>query len=114
MMFYSSQKIEGDTMHARFVVTPAYEPNTTLYTLDAPYGVRSARFTTDGKGIAFLLNRNRATNIWELTLSGGAPVQVTKFNNGEMFAFGWSADGKRLAFSRGQVKTDVVLMSNFR
>ncbi len=114
MIFYSSQKIEGGAMHARFAVTPAYEPNTTLHALDAPYGVRYPRFTPDGKAIAFLLNRNRATNIWELPLSGGAPKQMTKFNNGEMFAFGWSNDGKRLAFSRGQVKTDVVLMSNFR
>ena len=31
-----------------------------------------------------------------------------------MFAFSWSRDGKQLAFSRGQLKTDVILMSNFR
>ena len=114
MMFYSSQKIEGGAMHARFAVTPAFEPNTILYALDTPYGARFPRFTPDSKAIAFLLNRNRTTNIWKLPVSSNAPVQMTKFSNGEMFAFGWSGDGKRLAFSRGQVKTDVVLMSNFR
>ena len=31
-----------------------------------------------------------------------------------MFVFAWSRDGKQLAFSRGQVKKDVILMSNFR
>ncbi|PYX83584.1 MAG: hypothetical protein DMG68_22075 [Acidobacteria bacterium] len=36
------------------------------------------------------------------------------FTGSNMFAFAWSPDGKQLAFSRGQRKTDVVLMSNFR
>jgi hypothetical protein len=30
-----------------------------------------------------------------------------------MFAYAWSKDGKQLAFSRGQKKSDVVMMSNF-
>jgi WD40 repeat protein len=38
---------------------------------------------------------------------------MKKFTSDDMFAFAWSADGKRLAFSRGQRKTDVVMMSNF-
>jgi hypothetical protein len=38
---------------------------------------------------------------------------VTKFSSGDMFAYAWSADGKQLAFSRGQNKTDVVMMSGF-
>jgi Tol biopolymer transport system component len=62
----------------------------------------------------FLLTRNRATNIWEQRLAGGAPVQVTHFPSGDMFAFAWSRDGKQLAFSRGRRKTDVVMMSGFR
>lgn len=114
LMFFNSQKIEGGVMHSKLVVTPAYDPNTTLYAFDTPYGMRAPRFTPDGKAIALLLNRNHATNIWELPLSGNALVQITKFSSGEMFAHGWSGDGKHLTFSRGQVKTDVVLMSNFR
>ena len=113
LMFYTSQSIAG-SLHAKFVVTPANDPKTVLHTLDIPYGMHIPRFTPDGKGIAFVLNRNRATNIWELPLSGGELAPVTKFTNGDMFAFSWSRDGKRLAFSRGQLKTDVVLMSNFR
>jgi len=112
-MFYTSQQIEG-SLHAKFVVTPANDSKTVLHELDIPYGMRAPRFTPDGQAIAFLLNRNRATNIWELPLSGGAPVQLTKFMSGDMFAFSWSRDGKQLAFSHGQIKTDVVMMSNFR
>ena len=90
------------------------DSKTVLHSLDAPFGLQFPVFTPDSKAIAFLLTRNRAANVWELPLSGKEPKQATKFPNGEMFAFAWSRDGKRLAFSRGQSKTDVVLMSNFR
>ena len=111
---YGSQRIEGGVMQSRLIVASATDSNTALHTLDAPYGMRSAKFTPDGKDIAFLLTRNRATNIWKLPLSGKNPTPLTKFTSGDMFAFSWSRDGKRLAFSRGQEKTDVILMSNFR
>ena len=59
------------------------------------------------------LTRNHASNIWKLLLTGGAPIQITNFPTGEIFAFSWSRDGKHLALSRGQHKTDVVMMSGF-
>jgi Tol biopolymer transport system component len=67
---------------------------------------------SDGNSIAFLLTRDHAGNIWEQPLADGAPVQLTKFTNEDMFSFAWSGDGKKLAFFRGQRKTDVVMMSN--
>lgn len=70
--------------------------------------------TMINKAIAFILRRNHAANIWEQPLNEGALVPLTKFPSGEMFAFGWSSDGKQLAFSRGQRKTNVILMRNFR
>ena len=98
-------------MQSKLVVAPA-EGGNPLYTFNTPYGLQSARFTPDSKALAFLLTRNRATNIWEQPLSGGEPVPLTKFTTGDMFAFAWSKDGKQLTFSRGQRKTDVVMMSN--
>jgi eukaryotic-like serine/threonine-protein kinase len=113
LVFYASQKVEGASMQSKLVVAPA-AGGVPLFTFDAPYGMRSAKFTPDNKAIAFLLTRNRATNIWEQPLAGGAPVQVTHFPSDDMFAFAWSRDGKQLAFSRGRRKTDVVMMSSFR
>ncbi len=86
---------------------------TPLHTFDVPYGMRSLRFTPDSKAIAYLLTRNGAGNIWEQPLAGGEPFQLTRFPGNEMFVFVWSKDGKHLAFSRGQRKTEVVMMSNF-
>jgi len=113
MMFYPSQKIEGGSMHVKLIVAPA-EGGAPLYTFEVPYGMQSPVFTPDSKAIAFMLTRNKATNIWEQRLTGGDPIQLTKFPSDEIFAFAWSKDGKQLAFSRGKRKTDVVMMTNFR
>jgi Tol biopolymer transport system component len=113
LVLYGSQRIENGQMQSKIVVAPA-EGGNPLYTFDTPYGLQIARFTPDSKAIAFLLTRNRATNIWEQRLSGGEPAPLTKFTTGDMFTFAWSKDGKQLAFSRGQRKTDVIMMSNSR
>jgi Tol biopolymer transport system component len=112
LMVYGTEKVENGQMQSKMVVAPA-EGGSPLATFDTPYGIQSTKFTPDGKAIAFMLTRNRATNIWEQPLAGGEPVQMTRFSSGDMFAFSWSRDGKRLAFSRGQRKTDVVMISNF-
>jgi eukaryotic-like serine/threonine-protein kinase len=110
---YADQGFEGGTMRSQIIVTAA-EGGTPLHRFNAPYGMRSFEFTPDGKGLAFLLTRSGATNLWEQPLAGGDPVQLTKFDRGEMFAFAWSRDGSQLAFSRGERKTDVVMMTDFR
>jgi Tol biopolymer transport system component len=113
LTLYGSQKVENGQMLSKVVVAPAAGGDP-LYTFDAPYGAQTARFTPDSKAIAFSLTRNHATNIWEQPLAGGPLIQLTKFTSGDMFSFAFSKDGKYLAFSRGQRKTDVVMMSNFR
>jgi serine/threonine protein kinase/Tol biopolymer transport system component len=112
-MFYFSQKVEGGNFQGKLIVTAA-GGGPTLETLDAPYGMQTRLFTPDGSAIAYMLTRDRATNIWEQSLAGGPPRPLTKFASLQMFDFGWSADGKKLAFSRGERKTDVVMMSGFR
>jgi len=112
LIVYGRQRVVDGQMQSKIIIAPA-EGGDPLYTFDAPYGLQGARFTPDGKAIAFMLTRNRATNIWEQRLSGGDIVPLTKFTTDDMFSFAWSADGKQLAFSRGQRKTDVVMMSGF-
>jgi eukaryotic-like serine/threonine-protein kinase len=86
-------------------------------TFDAPPGVfREAclRWSPDGKALQFLLTKGDVTNIWEQPLAGGTPKQMTNFTSGSIFDFDWSQDGKRLFMSRGEVSSDVVLLSNLR
>ena len=112
MVLYGSQKIENGQIYSKLIVVPA-EGGAPLYTFDAPFGIQLARFTPDNKAIVFMLTRDRATNIWEQPLSGGNIQQLTHFTSGNMFSYAFSSDGKRLAFSRGTRKSDVVMMSGF-
>ena len=60
------------------------------------------------------LTRNGAGNVWEQSLSGGNPQQVTHFISGLIFDFSWSHEGKQMLLSRGERISDVVLISKFR
>ena len=112
MKFTTDSQVANGNMKSRFVVTVA-DTGAPLYQLEVPYGTQLAQFTPDSNAIAFVLSRNHASNIWKLPLTGKEPVQITHFPTGEIFAFSWSRDGKQLALSRGQRKTDVVMMSGF-
>jgi len=79
-----------------------------------PYGAGNIKFSPDGKAITYLATRNRAANIWKQKISGGEAMQVTKFTSGDIFGYSWSNDGKVLALARGELKSDAVMMSNFR
>jgi Tol biopolymer transport system component len=112
LVLYSSQRVVNGQMQSKMLVAPA-TGGAPLYSYEAPYGIQAAAFTPDSKRIGYVITRNRAANVWVQHLSGGDPVQLTHFTSGDMFAFGWSKGGKYLAFSRGQKKTDVVMMSGF-
>jgi Tol biopolymer transport system component/DNA-binding winged helix-turn-helix (wHTH) protein len=72
------------------------------------------RWSPDGKGLQYLLDRNGATNLWEQPLAGGPPKQLTTFTSGQIFDFNWTAGGKQLLLCRGETSSDVVLLSNLR
>jgi dipeptidyl aminopeptidase/acylaminoacyl peptidase len=72
------------------------------------------RWSPDGKALQYLLTKGDVTNIWEQPLAGGSPRQITNFTSGRIFDFNWSQDGKLLLTSRGEITSDVVLLSNFR
>jgi len=85
-----------------------------LKNLDVPGGIAAPRWSPDGKGLQYLLTKNGATNLWEQPLSGEKSRQLTRFKSGQIFDFNWTNDGKQLLLTRGQVSSDVVLLSNLR
>jgi hypothetical protein len=54
-----------------------------------------------------------ATNVWEQSLAGGLPKQLTHFDSGEISDFSWSSDHQRLLMTRGVSNSDVVLLTRF-
>jgi serine/threonine protein kinase len=76
--------------------------------------VESVRWMPDGRALTYINTRGIVSNIWLQPIDGSPPRQLTDFNTDRMFSFDWSRDGKWLAFSRGVVDSDVILISNFR
>jgi Tol biopolymer transport system component len=82
------------------------------HTFPRPSGANELHWAPDGKGVQFLLTRNGATNVWEQYLIGGDPKPVTNFTSGTIFDFAWTRDGKTLLLAKGEITSDVVLVTN--
>jgi dipeptidyl aminopeptidase/acylaminoacyl peptidase len=59
---------------------------------------REARWSPDGKRIAYLARRNGEMQLWLSSSTGGAARQITH-NAGDVLEFHWSEDGKALYFT---------------
>jgi Tol biopolymer transport system component/DNA-binding winged helix-turn-helix (wHTH) protein len=70
------------------------------------------RWTTDGRGLLFIVTVDGVSNIWRQPVAGGKPVPVTQFQNDLIFSFDVSPDGKTLVCERGTVAQDVILLSD--
>ena len=71
------------------------------------------RWTPAGDAIGFLDVRDGVVNIWEQPVDGRPPRPITDFPLGTIYSFDWSKDG-RLAYSRGMITSDVVLIHDER
>lgn len=89
-------------------------PQTILTAPGGAYGYGSLLWSPDGKNLQYVLTQNGASNIWEQSLNGGNPRQLTTFDSGQISDFHWSLDGKRLLLTRGEASSDAVLISNLR
>jgi Tol biopolymer transport system component len=79
-----------------------------------PEDTNEFRWSPDGKGVQFVLKRDGAANLWEQPVAGGPRRQITNFTSGHIFDFDWSRDGKQLFLAKGEINSDVILISNFR
>jgi serine/threonine protein kinase len=84
--------------------------HTNSYTLP-PTSTNYIQWSPDSKSIFYINTLEDISNVWNLDIATGAMKQVTKFKSGEIAAYDWSPDLKKLAISRGQTRTDVVLLS---
>jgi eukaryotic-like serine/threonine-protein kinase len=79
-----------------------------------PEDTNEFRWSPDGKGVQFVLTHDGAANLWEQPVAGGPRRQITNFTSGLIFDFDWSRDGKQLFLAKGEINSDVILISNFR
>jgi len=69
-------------------------------------------WTRDGRAVTYADVKDGVWNLWNQPIDGAPPKALTNFTSDQIFSFGWSTDGKRLAIARGTVTNDVVLVSN--
>jgi TolB protein len=69
------------------------------------------RWTSDGK---FITYRDWANGLWQQSLHGGGPQRLAGLPEEKLMTYGWSRDGKQLAFTRGKDSLDVVLITDFK
>ena len=67
-----------------------------------------------GDGLAYVQNANGVSNIWLQPLDGSVPRQLTRFDDSQIFYFDWTADGRDLILSRGNVTSNVVMIDGLR
>jgi len=68
----------------------------------------------DGRSIWYVNTRDGTANLYSQSIDGGAAKQLTKFTDNGVGIFNFSRDGKTIAFMRGTIRSDVVLISDFR
>lgn len=72
------------------------------------------RWTSDSRGLTYLVTTAGVSNIWRQSVAGGEPSPLTDFKTETIFRYDWSRDGKHLALARGTVISDVVLVTAVR
>ena len=69
------------------------------------------RWSPDGHYLVYVDHSGGIDNLWGQPIEGGTPKQLTKFEEGKIFAFGWLKDGS-VVTSRGVITSDVVLIKD--
>jgi serine/threonine protein kinase len=68
-------------------------------------------WTTDGTALNYI-NRSSTDNVWSLSPKTKKETPLTTFNSGNIMAFTWSSDGKKLFIVRGIYNSDLVLIKD--
>ena len=71
-----------------------------------------ARWSPDGKRIAFLSDRSGEDEVWLVDQAGGKPEPITSGGQAMRYAPEWSAEGTHLAFSDKDGKLYVVTLAD--
>ena len=106
--------MEGEKWRLAILPFSGGEP---VKTFEVPGGVaeqwHGPRWTADNQAVTYLATRGGLSNIWLQTISTGPARQLTNFSEGQIFAFAWSTNDKRLSYVRGTTTRTVILMKDF-
>lgn len=69
------------------------------------------RWMPDSQALIFSSAQHGISNLWRQPLDGCPAKPITNFTEDKIFSFAWSQDGKHLAYERGKVLSDTLLLT---
>ncbi|MBI3447507.1 MAG: serine/threonine-protein kinase [Acidobacteria bacterium] len=115
-LFLPSSREEGGRHRVGYDQIPA-EGGPPIRWLERPprcLGGPGNRIAPAGMDLTCIGAVDGVQNILSIPLAGGDLKPITEFKTGHVFSYDWSADGKQLYLVRGDITTDVVLITNFK
>ncbi|HEV8336717.1 MAG TPA: protein kinase [Candidatus Polarisedimenticolia bacterium] len=103
---------KGNRLERAMQVFPS-QGGPAIHTIPFPDGL-TIRWTPTGDGLTYTRETDGVSNIWKQPLDGTPPKPITDSKTGQIFSYDWSPDGRHLILSRGQVTSDVILITDFR
>ncbi len=73
----------------------------------------SIAWEPDAKSIDYVQTTDGVGNVWRQPLSGGRPEQLTSFETDRIFEFAWSLKRKQIVLARGEMRSDIALITSF-
>jgi serine/threonine protein kinase/Tol biopolymer transport system component len=99
---------EGDRWKLAIFSIDGGEPLKTFAVPSAFY--QRIHWAPDSSAFTYLDQVNGTQNIWRQPLNGSTPVMLTDFDEDKIWAYDWTADGRKLIVSRGGRRRDVVMI----
>ena len=72
------------------------------------------RWSVDSRSLVYVDSTPGFSNLMSVSLENDSPKPLTNFKTDRIFAFAFSHDGRQIAFLRGSINSDVVMISRFR
>lgn len=104
--------VQGGLAVQQVVVSPA-EGGAVIWRRAWP-GPLEGEWTSDGRGFSYALPAASLWNVWQQSMDGGPPKQVTAFDSQRIYSHCWSADGRTLFVVRGDQRSDAVMIRGWR
>ena len=95
----------------RFVSSIPIAGGTVKRLFEAPKNMSPIQLRPKFNEISYLITTDGVANIYTRPIDGGAQKQFTRFDEKFIASFAWTPDGRSLVVSRGEVRSDVVILS---
>lgn len=104
--------LKGDDEFFSLGIIPA-DGGLPVKTFEIPppsFGSIAPVWSPDGKQITYVVAAALKADLWAQSVDGGEPVRLSEFSRPWMGRQAYSRDGKRIAVTRGERITDVVML----